>query len=424
LGNVRRAAFLLVLAGGGLALASLDTPKPRHSIPAEILTPGRPFFIGAWVSPPTSTRDPEVWRRFARTGIDVALRPLEDPNDRARNVATLTLLDSLGISLIPRDDAVHPDELRRPRWRERVRDVVAAYRGHRSLFGYFVVDEPRPAVMDSIAAITREFGEVDPAHPAYVNLLPTYENSSAAVQESWRANAIRLIREGRIELWSWSAYSQRPWGEDATFLLTQRNALEVARATGVPAFAILQFSGFLELHPQPKATLDYLAAESIAHGARGIAWFTYWTPDSAGPEGPWSGGAVAYDGTPSARADTLAEVNRRARKLAELFDVGGALRVAHFGGAMPRGVPIPNDRIPGLRSAVGGPMTVASRSARWLLINRDRSAAHVMTLGLADDVGVDAVVDSDTSRGDPARRTVTLRLEPGASAVLSLVPRR
>jgi len=312
-----------------------------------------------------------------------------------------------------------------------VRQVVEAYRGHSSLFGYFLADEPQPAILDSLAAIAAEFRRLDPGHSAYVNLLPTFENSSDAAQARWRASTIRLIERGRLALWSWSAYSQRRWGEDATFLLTQRNALLVARATGVPGIAILQFTGFQDLDPLPRAQLDYLAAESIAHGARGIVWFTWWTPNPAEPDYRWRGGAIEYDGRPSARADTLGMVNARARTLAAMFRPGPwrQPRVAHFGGAMPQGTPIPIDRIPGLLGIVGGPSTVAAREhptgPLWLVINRDRVHGHTFTLNLAPSTHVQSVCDPDSGffiAHDPTRRSVVLALPPGGSAVLGIAP--
>jgi len=421
-----------VLAIVGLGLASLDTPRraiePPYSV-TPFIKPEPPFFIGAWVGPPTSTTDPAVWRRFRDAGLTVSFRGLEDPNDRARNVRTLALLDSLGLSLVPRDDAVHPDEMARPGWRDRVRDAVDAYRGHRSTLGYFVADEPRGGMIDSVAEVARAYAEADPERSAYVNFVTVYnfEWSSESDQARWRADAERMIRHGKMKLWSWSAYSQRRWGEDASFLLTLRNAMAVGQATGVKPIAILQFTGFQQLDPLPEAQLDYLAAEAIAHGSRGIVWFTYWTPNPAGFEGPWKGGAVEYDGTPSARADTLAWVNARARRLAAMFPPG-EIRVAHFGSPMPKGSFIRSDRIAGLRGVDGGPSTVANYRDRWLVINRDRSRTRTFTLLLQPQTGVRYAYEPSDSIAalhaiDPARRSVLLTLGAGGSAVLGIAAR-
>ena len=187
-----------------------------------------------------------------------------------------------------------------------------------------------------------------------------------------------------------------------------------------------------------RARIDYLAA-SRSRTAPRIVWFTWWTPNPAEPNQHWRGGAIEYDGTPTPRADTLAAVNARARALAGQFlDAAGDLRsvrVLHLGGAMPKGSPIPGDRIPGLIGVAGGPSTVAARwfngDVRWMVINRDRARGHTFTLGLAAETGVEGVFDPDSSRWhahDPARRSVVLALPPGGSAVLgiaaALQPRR
>jgi hypothetical protein len=417
-----------------LALASLDTPPPREIVvPAAMDFPKPyPFFIGAWCSPPTSTTDPKVWRGFARTGLEVAMRPLEDPNDRARNLVTLRLLDSLDdppVRLFARDDAVHPDEATRLGWRERVDEVVSAYSGHRSLAGYFLADEPKPAEIDRVAQVAAAFADADPVHPAYVNLLPTFENSSVATQERWRADAIRLIRRGKLDLWSFSAYSQRRWGEDATFLLTLQNAARVAQETGVPFAAVLQFTGFGPLDPLPPAQLDYLAAEAIVHGARGLIWFTYWTPNPHEKGMEWRGGAVEYDGTRSPRADILRAVNEHARALQSRVP-RQPRSIAHFGGAWPKGSTLANRRIRGLLGAEGGPMTIAAigRSSErgFVLINRDRAQARTLTLRFAPDFQVNGVYrpaapDSDwRANPDSASHIARIELPAGGSAILSV----
>ncbi len=428
---IRRGAGLALLCGLGLALASLDSP-PRRIITisySDGLAWGpSPLWIGAWCSPKTSTSDPDVWRQFADAGLDIAMRPLEDPNDRGRNVATLALLDLLGApKLMARDDAVHPDEATRPGWRDRVLAVAATYRGHPSLAGYFLADEPKPALFDQVAEVAAAFADADPAHPVYVNLLPIPENASFAEQARWRADAARLIRRGKLRQWSFASYSQRRWGEDATFLLTLQNAAQVARETGTKFAAVLQFTGFGPLDPLSPAQLDYQAAEAIAHGAGGIIWFTYWTPNPREVGIEWKGGAIEYDGTPSPRLEMLRLANEKARALAREFQ-GRSFAVAHRGGAFPRGAPLSNARMRDLVRADGGPMTIATADHRgpnlYLVINRDRVGRRLLTLEFARGAEVQGIFRPASpdigwkSVPKGPSRAVVLDLSPGESVVL------
>jgi len=442
--------WLAVLGASGCRGQDTQHVTPYHVMP--FITPfggspfGERFFIGAWCSPPTSTTDPEVWRRFARAGVGMAVRPLEDSNDRARNLATLALLDTLrapdlppgSVRLFARDDAVHPDETTRPGWRDRVRAVTEAYKAHASLAAYFLADEPRPGDFDRVAQVAAAFREFDSSHPAYVNLLPLRDQATVAEQEQWRADATRLIKNGRLRLFSFAAYSQRPLGEDATFLLTLQNAERVSRETGCPFATVLQFTGFGPLAPIPVAQMNYLAAEAVAHGAIGIIWFTYWTPNPHEQGMWWKGGAVEYGGAPSARADTLQLTNTLARTLAHEFQARWPA-VGHFGGSWPRGAVLTNQRIPGLASTSGGPLTIADAPAAdsqvsgqgrrtWLVINRDRGNTRTFTLRFDQAVGAEAVfrpllAGATWQRLDSAARSIDVRLDPGESCLLGLVDR-
>ena len=400
---------------------------------------GERFFIGAWCSPPTSTTDPEIWRTFARAGIGMAVRPLEDTNDRARNLATLAMLDTLArkpgmsIRLFARDAAVHPDEASRPGWRDRIREVTNAYKEHPSLAAYFLADEPAPADFDRVAQVAAAFREFDGSHPAYVNLLPLRDQATAAEQERWRADVARLIRNGRLRLFSFDAYSQRAWGEDASFLLTLQNAARVSRETGCPFACVLQFTGFGPLAPIPLEQMNYLAAEAIAHGAIGIIWFTYWTPNPHDEGMRWNGGAVRYDGTRSARADSLLLTNTLARTLANAFQARQPA-VGHFGGSWPRGAVLTNQRIPGLAATSGGPLTIAAtpasgpRRRTWLVINRDRMSGRTFVLRFDPSVGPEAMLLPLTAPAnwqglDPAARSIAIPLGPGESALVGVVER-
>jgi hypothetical protein len=390
--------------------------------------------IGAWCSPPTSTRDPRVWYQFARTGIGLAVRPLEDPNDRTRNLATLALLDSSFVHaddaypprIIVRDDAVHPDETTRPGWRDRVHQVALAYAHKRCLAGIFLVDEPDPKDFDRIADVAAAIeGE---GLLAYVNLRPVSAYADVSEQERWRADATRLIRRGHLQVFSFAAYSQRPDGEDATFLLTLANAKRVATETGCIFLAVLQFTGFGPLDPLPRQQLDYLTSEAIAHGAGGFIWFTYWTPNPHEEGMWWRGGAIEYDGRVSARADTMHAANQRAHELASAFPGIEPRSVAHFGGAWPRGTLPSNETIRGLRSVRGGPVTVAAALPHrlddilWMVINRDRSSTRTFELDLDSGIGARNLErgPGESQELNIDARTVGIRLDPGGAAVLHL----
>jgi hypothetical protein len=412
-----------------VAVARLDR---LPALPAP--WPGLPFWIGGWVGPPARALDVPTWRTFREAGFDISIGPLEDRYRRADNQAILAALDPLdSVFTFVRDDSLHPDETTRPGWEDRVRAIVAAYRGSRSLAGYFVADEPRSSARAGWAPAARLLGQLDPDHPAFVNfvgVLPT-EALDAAAQARWRADLTASLVEGDLPFFSVDAYPfPTAGGERAHFLVTLREAARVSHETSRPFAAVLQFTGHGELKAASEAEASYQAMEALAHGASGVVWFTYWTPNPDEEPWRWHDGAIAYDGTPTGRYPILQRLNRSVRSLAALRGDRPFL-VSHLGSGLPAGlVPDSPSRVP-LLDSLSGPSASVGFSGespggerRYVLVHRDRNAGGDYRLRF--DSTVDSARVLGVSSGTPAAVVgvgpgpgLAFRLEPGGAAVLS-----
>jgi len=377
-----------------------------HATPAPIGTNG--FWIAGWVGPPPALRDAAAWRAHAAAGLDVSMGPLEDRYRRADNLARLAFLDSLraadGDSTVPfvfvRDDSLHPDEATRPGWERRVEAIVRAYAGSRSLAGYFLADEPRLADSAGWAPTARLLRRLDPAHPAYVNFLPIRQEDAARpeARAGWSNAIARTLATGRLGLFTFDAY---PFpvggGERPHFLATLRAAADLSRSGAIPFGVVLQWTGHGQLRSATRAEALYQATQALVHGAAGITWFTWWTPNPAEEPWRWRDGAIAYDGTRTARADTLAAVNRRVRAIAAARGPG-PMRAVHVGGGLPHGLDPSfevGSRLPPeapVTRVIGGPATLgwtlsthsASAPTKCVLANRDRANARAFTVTMRD----------------------------------------
>ncbi|MGH7726588.1 MAG: hypothetical protein ACREOU_14265 [Candidatus Eiseniibacteriota bacterium] len=393
--------------------------------------PRLPFFIGAWVAPRTDPPAPQDWARFAAAEFDLAVTPLEDRNGTADNLETLALLDTLAggrVRFLPRDERVHPDAATTPGWRERVRAVIRDMQGHPSLAGYFVADEPLPASFGQLAELTQAFAEEDDRHPAFVNVVGVAPTADAKEQARWRADLTSLIEQGRLGLFTFDRYAHTTRGEDAGFLLSLDNASRVAAETLCPFGAVLLLTGH---GPFPPATLEiarYQAMEALAHGACGIIWFTYWTPNPREEPYRWHDGVVDYDGRPTSQYEAIRALNLEIRTFARFID-GRPLTARHLGGSWPRGSPVPRGPVPGLTRAEGGPLTIGYSSLHggeriWMIVNRDVSTPHRFEFSF--DSSVVAVRVNNPERGlepgpllDPSA-PLALELEPGAAIPLTI----
>jgi hypothetical protein len=399
---------------------------------------GLPFWIGGWVGPPVDAVDPATWRTFREAGLDISMGPLEDRFSRPANLARLAAVDSLEASLFTfvRDDSVHPDETTRPGWEQRVEAIVGAYRGHRSLAGYFLADEPSPADRGLWSPAARLLRRLDPAHPAYVNfvgLLPR-EATDRAAREHWRDQIAASVRDGDLPLFTFDAYPFLENGtERATYLATLREAARVSHETQRPFGAVLQFTGHGDLRAVTAEEASYQAMEALAHGASCVIWFTYWTPNPDDGPWRWHDGAITYDGTRTLRHDLLSEVNGRVRGLAGHRGAGPML-VVHVGGGLPAGLEDdPLTVVPDVDSLSGAPLSIGfggtgvSGTRTYFVVNRDTRVQRSIRLRMSSAVdslrfvanlpGGDAPFLEHVERGPgPA---VTLTLEPGAGAVVT-----
>ena len=404
-----------------------------------------PFWIGVWVGPPALDRDPVTWRRLVNAGIDVSMGPLEDRYHRVDNLARLAFLDTTRSLSGPvmrtfvRDDSLHPDETRRAGWRERVAAIVRAYGGARSLGGYFLADEPRPDDVATWAPLARELRRLDPAHPAFVNFagVPPGDASNRAARARWRQAVERAVREGELASFTVDAY---PFGVDGRerphFLATLQDAAAVSRDTGRPFGVVLQWTGHGDLKAATTGEARYQAMQALVHGASCVIWFTYWTPNPNEDPWYWHDGAVAYDGTPTARLDTLAEINGSVHFTAGMRGSFGFSRyeTMHFGGELPVGFldELPR-KLPRVAAVDGGPCTIGldaasaeSTGVLYLIANRDWDKVRTFTVQFDSTV---TQIGSTSELESTSGRTATGlwwtgALKPGGAAVISARTRR
>jgi len=374
------------------------------------------------------------WRTFASTNLEFAIRPLEDSGDPAANQALLARLDTLTppVRTLIRDRRVDPDETRRRGWRERVEAMVREARGHSSLAGYFLADEPERRDFGRLAELASAFADADSTHPAYVNLAGLGPRATRRDAEAWADDATSLVQRGRLPQFTFDAYPFARGLESRDFLASLNAATEVAWRTRVPFGAVIQFTGFQDRDPVSAAQARYMAEEAVVHGAQSVVWFTYWTPDPRAAGMRWRGGAIDYAGTSTTRRDTLAAIDHELLALAHWL--GEANELEHYGDDLAAGSGLaPLRESLAIRQRFvyefsGGPATVAARwgpgrTTALVVINRDwaRSREFVLRWYLPYPQGhriLDLEDPQERWRFDPDPERTTFTIPPGGAVVV------
>ncbi|GAA1153371.1 hypothetical protein GCM10009630_59620 [Kribbella jejuensis] len=296
-----------------------------------------------------------------------------------------------------------------------------AYGPYSSLAGFNFYDEPGAGWFATLAKALAISRDLAPQLLPYVNLLPSddptyYRNFVDVVKPSLISfDRYPLLSEGR---------------EDANYFHNWAIVRDAALYGDVPAWVFIQTLAYNNHREPTPAELLWQINISLAYGAKGIQYFTYWTPEAARGEG-FGPALITVDGQRTSRYYAAQQINTN-----WLHPVGRELKplvsetVEHA-----NETPLPNGAVgftpTPLVSGVSGDAVVVgtfrSRDAasgdRWLLVaNRSHSArAKAVVAVNPQTVGSVGVFQPGRQTYVPQRvGPVQVPLAPGAATLLKL----
>ncbi len=193
--NNRFGRFALVVIGLAATLAPLAWAAPEW--------PPKKLPIMTWLGPGKDLLRPEIFKKIAAAGFSINMSFL---GDQASNLKALDLARDAGLTLMIYDDRVAKlvEDASLPL--NPLDQVVADYKNHPALFGYYVLDEPNASKFDRLGEIVRYLAAKDPLHPAYINLFPTYANSQQLGTETYEQHVAAYLAKVRPAFVSYDHY--------------------------------------------------------------------------------------------------------------------------------------------------------------------------------------------------------------------------
>lgn len=399
---VEKLSILLIAIACCVAASAADASEPVARVP-----------ILGWHSIPEDELSLDRFRQLADMGLTHSLMHYSP----AGNARALEMAEQVGVKLFVGDGRfAQPGE--------ELKQAAQAYRHHPALAGYLLRDEPSVGAFAALAAARDALKAADPAHWSYVNLLPTYANAAQLGCPTYPGHVRRFLLEFRPEVLSYDHYGilegdRLRQGYFQNLEWIRQAALEF----DVPFWA---FALTCPHKPYPMPTLGHIrfqAWSNFAYGAKGLQYFTYWTPQP----GTWDfhDAPIRLDGTPSPTWKLLKAFNQEVQACADIILNSRSVAVYHTEPLPPgtRGLDAssPFSRIEGGQAIVAlHELPDAQRYA--LVVNRSFTEAATLRLMVQD-----WVKDVNwTQRAGGAEflgvtdRQVTLRLEPGAAAFLRL----
>lgn len=421
--HLRRPVLLLLL---GLALsAALDHPPRAGRVMAataaawsyESRVP--PFVLFGWVSPPVESTTSERMAEYRGAGLDVALPAWADSGRREDNLARFARAASNGVACIAWDRRLGDVRFGEPGGLAAMDSVVADCRDHPGFLAYYFEDEPPAAHFPMLARYHAALRARDPANFSFNNLLG---RGSFPDRAAWEAY-VRAYRDTVQPAVLCDDHYDFLRGRDVGLFVENAAGLAaIAREGGLPFWLILQLIEHGHYRALTDGELRWQVGMALAYGARGIGYFTYWTP-APDPTWNWQYGAIGWDGRRTPWFEVLAGLNPRVRRTGLRLAASVWLATEHAGS-----VPIGGTRFApdGWVGAVDGRAALGAFAGRagerlLLVVNADSSAAQTVTLLPADPGAVwrldhDPPVQLDRDR----EGRVALPLAPGDFALLHL----
>ena len=254
----------------------------------------------------------------------------------------LDVLQRHGLRAHLTDPLLVPDALHDATKRAALEALVARVRTHPAMYSYHLIDEPSAGSFPAWAELVAFLRERDPAHLAYINLLPTYASNEqlgnkgdtvAAYREHLRSFA-ETVKPAML---SYDHYHFMRTVDNDQYFLNLAMVRAQAVASGVPFMNIVQASNWVlgeKATPHTPRVPDgdemrFLLYTTLAYGGQGISYYVYSFPAH-------EGGIALADGTPTPLYAALSKLNREFTAIAAQVQPLVSLGAFHAG-MMPKG---------------------------------------------------------------------------------------
>ncbi len=326
--------------------------------------------------------------------------------------------------------------------RDRIAEILETHGDSPALAGINLYDEPKANLFGKVAYAKDFLRELDADLLPYVNVWPSYASPAAMGVGDYPTYLQRYMGDVRPPMLSFDHYPLLA-GKSHTgdyfynWEVIRRNALQA----GVPSWAFIQSVDFdgsavgLAKRRRPsRADLLWQVNVSLAYGAKGIQYFTYWTPENMPSE--YGQALISKSGNRTPIYDDARSVN------GYLSAVGLALApmrsetVVHAGSKKPP-LGTKQFRRDAYVSSVSGPPIImgwlrrpgANKNTRFLfMVNRSSVEKSANVLTMNPKVGALSRFVPATERFAPVKkrrkergpRRLRAALAPGAAQLFQI----
>lgn len=379
-GSLALAAALVTGTGAGdrAPLATRVTAM-RAAAVRPAAWPALPSFVlFGWCSPPPDSTTAARIDELTASGMNVLVPAWADSGRVSDNLARLAWAHARGARAIVWDQRLERVVLQGPQTYRWADSVVASYRDDPAFLAYYLGDEPPASQFDDLRQYFALLRTRDPLHPAWNNLRGRVAFSTRA---EFEAHVRSYVAQVQPSVLCNDQYDLTPTGDLHQLVENVASLAAIARENGLPFWGIVLITGHTGYRTPTAGELQWQVAQWLSYGARGIGYFTYWTP---GPSAyfQWQPAMIGPDGQRTVLYDEVQALNVHARAIGETLVSTQWLFTEYSGSVPPGGTPFAPD---GTITAVEGRATLGvfadTTGAPIILIaNADSSAFQEVAL--------------------------------------------
>lgn len=330
-------------------------------LPCDAAQPAEFFPIMAWDSVPN---DPAVLKKMHDCGLTVA--GFVPP-------AALDACRAAGLKAIVSDPRVggydweHVD----PKVaRKQVEALIREVGHHPAVFGYYLRDEPTSSFFPGLASVSSVVKERHPGVWPYINLFPNYADANQLGAKSYDDYIEKFIEVCKPPVLSYDHYAIMEGGGLRGEYFANLDSIHRASVKHqLPFWQIVLAVGCLNYREPSMTDMRFQVYTSLAYGARGLAYFKYFTPGV----GNYRNGPIDAFGHETSMWPIMRQVNLQVAKLAPTLLKLTSNGVYHFG-TVPAGCKGPDDKslVKGMAGQMlVGDFTHADGTRYVMLVNKD-----------------------------------------------------
>lgn len=384
------------------------------------------FILSFWCAPPGEETNLQRYREIAGCGFNVVLPPCGAWSAEL-NRQILDLCQKTGLKAIVGDGRVLAKQPEDPEFTRNLDAVIADYAHHPALAGYFLVDEPNASAFPLLGAINRYLLQKDPKHLPYINLFPNYASEQQLGTTTYEEHVARYIKEVQPALVSWDHYALFHNGERDIYFENLEIVRKHCLQANLPFVQIVLALPHGPYRDPDEADLRWQAYTTLAYGAKGLLWFTYWTPPFD-PQWRFRNAIINEHGVPSSKYTILKDLHARIRTIARTHMRLRSMGVYHTP-PLPRGTMPLDGRSPvadcDAEEVLIGWLRDGQRRDYLWVVNRSFRESRRVVLRLRDSVSEAGEVNQIDALVQPAPYDTTSRrlhttLLPGEGRLFAL----